>query len=1337
MRKLLLIILLLCLNLQHILAYNIRHISSADGLSASSVLTIEQQPNGTMLFGTIDGLNTYDGSKVRPAIFNAGQRLYGNLIEHVLNVENNKTWVLTNYGLNIVTAQGQAVRYYPQFQGLRRIRKNPQGDGFLLTDGKLNYIDKRDGSVHTLPLKGITLANVCDFAVSNRTLILFTREGIVTYPLQASNNVYTIGKPKMTQRLRIISAMPDDDIEYMVSADGQLYSYNLTTQAMQYEMSLSEETSRRGFVNEVLRYKNSLMIGFGEGGVIKVNKHQNKSAEIIDLGIETGVFCMHKDRLGDIVWIGTDGGGVMMYSDEPLTLRSFASAALRAGRSFPIRALLKDGDGNLWVGTKGDGLICVPHFSTYQNPHQLGETVFREQNSGLSSNVVYKLAESKHPWFWISGGNGICYYSQVTKTIRPVPTELQLLQVIDIREKGDELWMATLGSGICRATISVENGQPRLTHIKRYVLDGGKGSSNYFFCLTCDEQGQWWFGNRGKGLYTFENERLKYVAPAQTTDDPSVNDVFALQAVDDNLWIGTGMGIFIRDKQGHSRRLSTADGLPNNTIHAFTKGTANEVWATTNGGLVELSANGTVLKVYGMNSGLDVTEYCDGAAYAKGQELFFGGINGFTTVVNDTTLHQKVHESRISFTALDILGKLQNINDFLEGAHNNLTLTLDHTQSTFAVSVATFNYLEEPFYHYLYRLSDEGEWIDNGSNNAIAFTQMAEGSHTLYVKARNMMNGNETAVSELHIDIKPPYYRTIWAYLTYAFLFIVLIATYVRHWYEDQKLHQQMQLAKMEQQHQDDLYEEKLKFLTNIVHELNTPLTLIYGPCERILQYNKADGFVKKYISRVMQNLGRLNSLIQEIIDLRRVTSGHHIISWRRVDVSAVVGDYANAFTEMAERSGITYQQDIEQGLVWTSDDKALRSIVGNLISNAFKYTKRQGTIKVKLSQQKDGLLFSVYNSGRGIAPEDQQRIFDYYTVFDSVEESPNAGQTSRNGIGMAICYNMTKMLGGRIEIDSVVGEYAQFNVYLPYQPLPEGVSQEVVTSDKQTDEMTMAVPTIGSTTGKETRPLPKMAGDRTPTILAIDDNQEMLDLLADCLTGYRVLTALNAEKGLEYLKAETPDLIITDIMMPGTDGLDFTQQVKRNKHTMHIPLIILSAKTSEEERIEGLESGADVYISKPFSINLLQATVVRLLENSNMLREYYNSGASAYVYAAGNLISKENQSFADEVTKVIDEHLIDTELTPEKLAELMSISPRNLYRKFSDANLPTPKDYIKTYRINVAARWLTTTNTTIQEIIYKTGFNTRSQFYTEFRKHFGMTPKEYREQQQAKDNQL
>ena len=260
------------------------------------------------------------------------------------------------------------------------------------------------------------------------------------------------------------------------------------------------------------------------------------------------------------------------------------------------------------------------------------------------------------------------------------------------------------------------------------------------------------------------------------------------------------------------------------------------------------------------------------------------------------------------------------------------------------------------------------------------------------------------------------------------------------------------------------------------------------------------------------------------------------------------------------------------------------------------------------------------------------------------------------------------------------------------------------------------------------------MTGEMGCTILAIDDNQEVLDLLSDALQDYHLVTAHNGDEGLERLKDEQPDLIITDLMMPGTDGLDFIQQVKQNRYTMHIPLIILSAKSSEDERIEGLESGADAYINKPFSIAYLRTVANRLIENRKELKDYYNSGASAHSYMFGKLVSGGDKEFIDSVVQLMDSHLNDADLTAETLSRLLGISLRNLYRKFESAQLPTPKEYIRTYRINAAARMLTTTSMTVQEIIYATGFNTRSQFYTEFKKLFGVTPVEYRRQRQSSE---
>lgn len=253
-------------------------------------------------------------------------------------------------------------------------------------------------------------------------------------------------------------------------------------------------------------------------------------------------------------------------------------------------------------------------------------------------------------------------------------------------------------------------------------------------------------------------------------------------------------------------------------------------------------------------------------------------------------------------------------------------------------------------------------------------------------------------------------------------------------------------------------------------------------------------------------------------------------------------------------------------------------------------------------------------------------------------------------------------------------------------------------------------------------------------TVLVIDDNIEILSLLSDSLSDYKVRTAKSAEEGLDLLKKETPDVIITDVMMPGTDGLTFARQIKANRHTMHLPLIILSAKTSNEEKVEGIVSGADVFIGKPFSVSYLRAVVARLLESRNTLREYYNSSASAYEYTDGHLLDRDDKDFLDRVVEYIDNHIDDADLSPDQLAAGLQMSLRNLYRKFKELNQPTPNDFIKNHRITFAAKLLLTTSFTVQEIIYRTGFSNRSHFYKEFDKRFSMTPKEYRQSNKKRD---
>lgn len=352
-----------------VLAYNLKYVR---GLSNSSVLSIAQRPSGEMLFGTCDGLNSYDGNGMWLTAQNTGVVLYGNLVEDVKTV-GGSMWVLTNYGLNIMSPTGSKVDYYKQFKGLRRIRCNPSGDGFLLHDGHLWFLDKK-GRFQSVSLGSIRQNEVCDFSLSNGRLYVFLHDRIVRYVVRKTDSGYDVGRGKTIATMTIKMATADDDVEYLVDKDNQLYAFRLATERLDRYLSLQHETATHGSITDVLRFRNHLFVSFSERSVIRLslddvfNESDSSNRQVVDLGIETGVFCMQKDRNGEIVWIGTDGLGVGMYSDEPYSFYTIMLSKVSAIRDCPIRALLYDREGTLWVGTKGNGLLANPHFSVFTPP---------------------------------------------------------------------------------------------------------------------------------------------------------------------------------------------------------------------------------------------------------------------------------------------------------------------------------------------------------------------------------------------------------------------------------------------------------------------------------------------------------------------------------------------------------------------------------------------------------------------------------------------------------------------------------------------------------------------------------------------------------------------------------------------------------------------------------------------------------------------------------------------------------------------------------------------------------------------------------------------------------
>lgn len=1319
--------------------YNLRQISNTDGLSNSAVLSLYQDYQGFLWFGTCDGVNLYDGLDISHLTFSDRKSLSGNIIEDIIETENGTFWIQTNYGLNKVEKQKRTITSYSQFQGGYILKKNKLNDIFILSENNtLYYTNSASEEFHKLSINNLNRSDIIDIHIGDRYLWIFSTKGIYKYQLEVNNHIYTLKDSCMADSTSLLYSFTNNSTAYIVDKQYSLYEYNIEHNQKKYITNLSKEIAERGIISDIIKDDDMFFIAFKTNGVLKLIP-QTKGYQIEDIGIKSGIFCLLKDHNQDIVWIGTDGQGVYIYSDGPYSIQSITYNDLNFNIAKPIRSIFLDKNNSLWLGTKGEGILKIKNYDVRKNTLDYQTELITSNNSTLLDNSVYAFAESGHPLFWIGNEEGINYYSYDEERIKSIFCEEPIKYIHAIYEESDSiLWISTVGTGIVRAKIEGAPNELKLTHITRYTIDNKNFSSNYFFTLYHDDKGSLYFGNRGYGAFHIVNGKLQAIPLKGNYTDKTVNDVFSIIKEDSVLWLGTSYGLIKQDAT-NEWCLNKKNGFLNSTIHSMLKDNSGNIWIATNGGLIRFHTENDEFQSYNRLNGLNTIEFSDGASFKIHDALFFGAINGLA-VVRENSSYQSPNEYMppIRFTRLNILGKDKNLYDYMQTDNGKPILVLKYNQNYFTISFIAMDYIDSNNYSYLYKIGKkEAEWIDNGLSNSVSFTQMSPGDYTLHIKYKNRTTGKESPVYSMIIHIQPPWYLSNTAILAYQMLLLTFIVILIRIWIlRQQRRHKQM-VAQLEQTHKEKVYEEKLRFFTNITHEFCTPLTLIYGPCERILAYENTDSFIRKYILLIKSNTERLNALIQEVIDFRRIETGNKIRKVQHICISEICNDTIASFSDLAEQNKIKLENLIDPNIYWNTDYSCFTKIANNLISNAFKYTPIEGAIRINLKIEKGQLHFSVYNTGKGIKKENMNLIFNRYSILDNIEENAVKGLSSRNGLGMAICHSMVELLEGKIQIESEVNQYAEFIVTLPELELPKEAEKILETPLAETQNQVVANPVTGISIERSPSPKEKEQNKGKIQILVIDDNVEILTLIQETLSNYKVTTAKNGEEGLEILKKESPELIITDVMMPGTDGIELTKQIKQNKHTMYIPLIILSAKNTNEEKIEGLESGADAYIGKPFNINYLKAIVDRLIENKNKIKEYYNSSACAYEFSNGQLMQKEDKDFLLSVTQFIDENIDNADLTPEDLANHLQISTRNLYRKLKELEQLSPNDFIKDYKITFAAKLLRTTTLTVQEIIYRCGFNNRSHFYKEFDKRYQITPKDYRSTNKLKDDSL
>jgi len=1346
--KKLLLILLFCTSAQQVFSafslFNVENLNNR--LSNNAILSMYQDHYGFMWFGTYDGLNLYNGKEVTTFRFESGNphSLSGNSIHRIMPADEDHLWVITQIGLDKFSLKElNVVESYTDYKKVELITSNGKGEMWLINNNDyLTYYNGQKNKMYDIPWEGTGLQDIKSiFVDENDQLCFIQREGKLQF-ITLTENKNKKDKPyslaitgKSFHDKQINSVFYEDGQICFIDEEYNLFIYDKAKDRKVFLRNLKKVINKYGVITSMCFFRNDIFIAFVYNGLIKLNMANSEELEQINTTI--GIFSLLKDRNQQAMWVATDGRGVNLYYEEKDTFGNILLEDMPFMAQRPVRAIYTDEYNSLWIGTKGDGIIKIRDYESFNNkliPARNVEILSKGRED--YKKPIYHFLRSKYNKndLWI-GADNLYYYSYKNNEIYDVeisdpsgwkfPDDVHTLCEVN----DSTLWVSS--KGLYEVILDKKATPYKIKSSKKQVfLKEGNDMDDFFYSMIYDGDSILILGSRrGYGAIRFNIYEKSYrFISMENADNKGLGDAICLHIRDSILYIGASSGLTRVDRMGEKenqiKQFGRKDGIINDMIHGISEDNSGIIWLSTNKGLVKYNPkNDSFFNV--KSSKIAVSEFSDNAYWycPFTNRLFFGGINGLSWIEP-----KKEGEADLLFTGLILSGKRQSLVDYNKDDTRKIILQADH--HTFQIEFAVLDYINGSNYDYSYLLENyDTGWVSLRKENKISFTKLLPGEYILKVKYKNDVV-NENKVFTLPITVLPPWYLSNIAYTIYIFLFTALVLFLFFYVNRKFRKKQEMVAARIKREQKEKLYESKMKFFTNVTHELYTPLTLINGAVNRIVHASRPDQ-MRKYADILQSNVAGLNELIQEILDYSRIEEGHvDQLKLQRISVTDLLNDLLSSFITLVSKNNIELSVSGPENLYWYTDKSRMKKIVINLLSNAFKYTPEKGEIKIDVREENEYLKIVIYNTGKGIEEERLGSVFNRFQVLEETDVNANDQMTARNGLGLSICYSMTKLLKGDLKVRSEINRFTEFTVILPSLTDNEASKRE---SDKrETKEIN------GKTRAEDqllkTTLLPVQDNNSSLYILVVDDNKEIVELISDILIPhYNVLKASGVAEAREILKKQTPALIITDIMMPETDGLSFIRMLREDKYNKHLPVIALSAKVDETDVIKGYATGADTYITKPFSPDILLSIVDRFLINKEEIKSYYETAESAFTYNSGKLMHIEDRKFIETLSEIVKENINNPELGPEFIAERMKISSRNLYRQLKKILSVSLRDFIKDYRLSYAARLLLTTNLTVKEIIHKIGFSNKSYFYNEFFRKYNTSPKQYQEANKEK----
>ncbi len=1299
------------------------------GLSQETINTILKDSQGFLWLGTQDGLNRFDGHRFR--VFKSKKKdttsISGNFINALAEDQLGRIWIATkNNGLCYYTPTTDTFSKF-RIEGLpdnaqcNKLILDNKGHIFAaFLDQGLAKISIENGTTTAkkLPFFNTTPANITALQHLDDTLWVGTRDGDLYYANALNFKLLNYDFNGLK-----IHSFAKSEIGIWIGADDGLYHLNLNSNKIK---KTTISASKAIAVFDISNIDNQLYLATDSGFIncSGYNSETNSFSNITtvdtrskeETGLSTNrINCVVVEN--DFLWLGADK--LYQLSLKTPVFQLFTKNKPRKGtlENEHVYTFAKS-DHGLWAGTlEGLHLITETQTFVYKNiPH----------------NTVRSIAIDTKNNLWIGTQKGVSVLDLshfnpekpnfITVTQHSIDSlNLSNLKIRHIHtDTTGNVWVSTLGGGTHRFIGNITERRFEFQQFKNRPKNDNSLSTNVNYVCYRDRSGALWVGTE-KGLNRIRFNEDQYYNPeykrfiSDENNNASISSNTVLSILEDtqqNLWIGTLNGLNKFNKTtGTFTRYNEDFGLTNGVVYAIRQDESGMLWLSTNSGIFSFDPNSETFTNYNKDDGLQGNEFNLGGSFKDADHnLYFGGTNGYN-VFNPKHIDQLDNDGDLTFTTIKIKDANHNFKAFVKHDESKVaSINLSYDQFPFYLEFSDLDFSPQKNNFYVYKLSpNDAQWNDLQKRKDIQFLNLSPGEYTLLVQGKTRGQLWNTTPLKLNLNVTPPWWKTHLAFTAYGLLLATFI--YVLYYFQLQKKLQEQETQKLK-----ELDALKTKLYTNITHEFRTPLTVIKGITSNLSdQFQRAKDLKSvNSLKTIEHNSDAVLKLVNQMLDLAKIDKQKMVLKPSQSDLGWYLNHIVAHFASYAESKGVklTFYSETK-ALLCDFDPSAIQKIMSNLLSNAIKNCSQNDQIITHLKAENNSVQINVKDSGKGISKEHLDSIFDrFYQVENSVDYSEEG-----SGIGLTLVKELVQLMNGTIDVDSELHVGTTFNISFPCtQKMPKEVLDQQLLNY-------LITPTLVN----DTIDITETSTNEKAVVLAVDDNADILNLLETILSQqYNVVLAKNGEEGVSKAIEHIPDVIISDVMMPKKNGFELCHILKNDEKTSHIPIILLTAKASEQDKIKGLSNGADAFITKPFNKAELFIRIQELIKLRTLLYQKFSS-ASSWDAIPSKDIEDKDAAFMNKVLYCIEQHLDDAAFNSMRLSRALELSESQLYRKLKAITDASTAVFIRRVRLQKAKTMLQNSDFSISEIAYKSGFNSPGWFSRAFKEEFGYAPNEMR----------